>query len=164
MESIIINSLINIDFTKRYKTIFSKYSNYDDMITKMDKSKNLQTLKTINSSFKIFNPGQYYNLEDNYNDVKFKLSLKINRGFITSYLYIYFNEKKSSYEHNNFAFIYRNILKDNEAETKAPAFKDYTELKLVTSLIYGIYNDFKTEFLRQLDIKIQENSPVPNIV
>ena len=83
---IIINSLKEINFSKRYQTVF--LSHYDDMMTRMNKSENLKVLKSSGYPFKIFNPGQYYELEENIDNIKFMLSFKINKGLITTYLYL----------------------------------------------------------------------------
>ncbi|MGB0870878.1 MAG: hypothetical protein ACPGSD_14885, partial [Flavobacteriales bacterium] len=67
IEEKVYASFRKIDFAKRYKTIFETHNDYDLMITRMNKSKNLATLKGLGYNFKIFSPGQYYNFEEHIN-------------------------------------------------------------------------------------------------
>ena len=78
--------------------------------------------------------------------------------------YLYINDKKVLFEYSNFAFIYRFLIDNMNAETKAPKFRDYEELKVVTSSIIKIYEDFKKEFLLRMetDKLSKEPSPVAN--
>lgn len=151
-EQQVYRAFDNINFSERYKTIFKKYNDFENMMTRMDKSKNIATFKELGYDFKIFSPGQYYNFEEQIEDVRFKLSLRINKGFITEYIYLYIDNEKVNISHNNFAFLYRHLIKNMEAESTALVFKDFNELKSVLKELLSIYEDFKVEFLKQMKV------------
>lgn len=143
----IIESLETIDFIKKYSSVFIKHNDFDNMMTKMNKSENLKTLRSLGYPFKIFSPGQYYNIEETFSNIRFDLNFKINRGFITSYIYLYINNEKVPFKHSNFTFIYRFLLNDMDAKTTAPKFKDLEELKDIIAALLNIYVDFRDDFL-----------------
>lgn len=148
IEEKVYKAFNNINFPERYKAIFKKYNDFENMMTRMNKSQNLNVLKELGYDFKIFSPGQYYNMEEQLDELKLKLSFKINKGFITTYIYVYKVEERINISHNNFAFLYRHLINNMNAETTAPKFKDYEELKSVLRELLLIYEDFKNEFLK----------------
>lgn len=80
----------NIDFINKYRSIYPKYFfDIDSIMKKMDKRENLKILKELGYNFKIFTPGQHYNYEEKYGNVKLVLSSQISGGIITPYIYIY---------------------------------------------------------------------------
>jgi hypothetical protein len=80
----------NINFINDYKPTFLKYNfPLDDVMSKMDKKENLKILKELGYSFKIFTPGQQYNYEEVFSNIKLILSSKISGGIINNYIYIY---------------------------------------------------------------------------
>jgi hypothetical protein len=124
-------------------------------MSKMDKRMNLNILKNLGYDFTIFSPGQHYNYEEVFKNLKLKLSCKIGGGIINTYIYIYVdNEKISSdlYE-ESLTFIYRKLIDDKNAVTNAFKFRNFDDFKCAMSDIIGIYEDFKTEFLKLMKEK-----------
>jgi hypothetical protein len=141
----------NIDFINNYKSKFLKYNfSIDDVMTKMDKKENIKILKELGYEFKIFSPGQHYNYDENFGNIKLTLSSKISGGIINNYIYIYINNKKinSNFYEENLAFIYRHLKNDNNAITNAFKFRNFNDFRNAMSDIISIYEDFKTEFLK----------------
>ncbi len=89
---IIYNSYKNIDFIGRYKKVYPKYF-FDrkiiDVMTKMDKKENLKILKELGYTFKIFTPGQHYDYEEKFGNIKLILSCQISGGAVSPSIYIY---------------------------------------------------------------------------
>ena len=89
---VIYKSYKNIDFIKRYKEIYPKFffdRNITDVLTKMDKKENLKIIKELGYTFKIFTPGQHYQFEEKFENIKFCLSSQISGGAVIPYIYIY---------------------------------------------------------------------------
>lgn len=145
----------NIDFANNYKPTFLKYNfPLDDIMKKMDKKENLKILKELGYTFKIFTPGQHYNYEEDFGNVKLKLSSQISGGIITNYIYIYLNNVKIDVNllASNLAFVYRHIINDSNAITNAFKFRNYDDFRNAMSDIINIYEEFKNEFLKQMEI------------
>jgi hypothetical protein len=143
----------NIDFANNYKPTFLKYNfPLDDIMKKMDKKENLKNLKDLGYSFKIFTPGQHYNYEEDFGNIKLKLSSQISGGIITNYIYIYINNIKIDVNllASNLAFIYRHLINDSNAITNAFKFRNFDDFRNAMSDIISIYEDFKREFLKLL--------------
>lgn len=144
----------NINFTNNYKILFLKYNfSLNDVMTKMDKKENLKILKDLGYNFKIFTPGQHYNYEEIFGNLKLILSCKIGGGIINNYIYIYIDEDKinSKLYEENLAFIYRKLLNDSNAITNAFKFKNFDDFRNAMRDIISIYEDFKKEFLTQME-------------
>ena len=54
----------------------------------MDKKENLKILKELGYAFKIFTPGQHYDYEEKFENIKLSVSFQISGGIISSYIYI----------------------------------------------------------------------------
>jgi hypothetical protein len=79
----------NIDFVYKLKTNSMKYDfSLEKIMKKMDKRENLNILKKLGYNFKIFTPGQHYDFEEEFGNIKLKLSCQISGGIITDYIYI----------------------------------------------------------------------------
>jgi hypothetical protein len=151
---IIYNSYQNIDFINRYKSIYPKYFfDIDIIMKKMDKKENLKILKELGYSFKIFTPGQYYNYEEKFDNIKLILSSQISGGIISSYIYIYIKEENIDHKYNyeqNLGFVYKKMTNDYNQIVNALCFRDYDDFREIMASLIEIYEDFKKEFLKLL--------------
>lgn len=144
-----------IDFVNRLKNNSLKYDfPLDDIMKKMDKKENLKILKELGYNFKIFTPGQHYNYEEEFGNIKLILSCQISGGIITDYIYIYINGTKieGNLLKSNLGFVYRHLLNDKEAYITASTFRNFEDFRNAMSDIINIYEDFKREFLKQMEI------------
>lgn len=156
IAEIIYQSYRDINFVDRLKKGSLKYDFPSDVIMKrMNKKENLKILKELGYNFKIFSPGQHYDYSEEFKNIKLKLSCKISGGIINSYIYIYINNEKvnSNVYKENLSFIYRHLVGDMNAYITAFTFRDFDDFKNAMSDIIKIYEDFKQEFLKQM----QEN-------
>ncbi len=141
----------NIGFVNRLKNNSLKYDfPLDDLMKRMDKKENLRILKELGYDFKIFTPGQYYNYEEVFGNVKLILSCQISGGIITEYIYVYIDSTKidGSLLKSNLGFVYRYLLNDKEAEITAYTFRNFDDFRNAMTDIISIYEDFKKEFLK----------------
>lgn len=147
----------NIDFVIKFKSGSLKYKfPLDDIMKRMDKKENLRILKELGYNFKIFTPGQYYDFEEIFGNIKLILSCQISGGIITEYIYIYIDDSKieGNMLKSNLAFVYRYLLNDKESEISAFKFRDFDDFRDAMADIVSIYEDFKKEFLKLMK---QEN-------
>ena len=143
----------NIDFVNKLKKISLKYDfPLDDLMKRMDKKENLKILKELGYNFKIFTPGQHYNYEEVFGNIKLIFSCQISGGIITEYIYIYLDGTKieGNLLKSNLAFVFRNLLNNKEAEITACTFRNFNDFRDAMSDIISIYEDFKKEFLKLL--------------
>jgi len=144
----------NIDFINKYRSIYPKYFfDIDSIMKKMDKRENLKILKELGYNFKIFTPGQHYNYEEKYGNVKLVLSSQISGGIITPYIYIYVNDENIDYKFNyeqNLGFVYKKMTNDYEQIVNALLFRNFDDFRNAMLDIISIYEDFKVEFLKLL--------------
>lgn len=141
----------NIDFVDRLKAGSLKYKfPLDDIMKKMDKKENLKILNDLGYKFKIFSPGQHYNYEETFGNIRLILSCKISGGIINNYIYICIDDNKINvnFLQSNLAFVYRYLLNDREAEITAFKFKNFDDFRDAMADIICIYEDFKKEFLK----------------
>lgn len=157
ISEIIYHSYNNIDFINKFKVGFLKYNfPLDSIMKRMDKRENLKILKELGYNFTIFSPGQHYNYTEEFGNIKLILSCQISGGIITEYINIYYDGEKidSNYCRANLTFVYRHLVGDMNALTNAFKFRNFEDFKNAMSDIILIYEDFKKEFLKQM----QENS------
>jgi hypothetical protein len=147
---IIENSFQFIDFVNRYQKIMENHSDFENRMQKVDKKEILKVLKELGYTFKVFSPGQDFYIEDFVAEYKFVFSFKCKSAIMENYIYVYYKGEKILYE-ENFAFIFRYLLKDINAQTTAPKFKTYNEFKEIIQKLLKIYEDFKAEFLKQVE-------------
>ncbi len=77
----------NIDFVNTLKSDMLKYKfSLDEIMSKMDKKENLKILNELGYKFKIFTPGQHYDYEEVFGNIKLILSCKISGGIINNYI------------------------------------------------------------------------------
>lgn len=150
------NSLDKINFSNRYKELSKQFneSNYDKLEKKTDKKKIMNIFKNMGYGFKYY-PGGDFNLVEQINSFSFQLLFIVKRGFITNYLNVFIDDKKINKQYN-FGFIYRSLVGDMNAIITTPKFIDYAEFEEIAKNIISIYEDFKIEFLRQVD-EIEQN-------
>jgi hypothetical protein len=143
----------SIDFVNRLKNNSLKYDfPLDDIMKKMDKKENLKILKELGYNFKLLSPGQYYNYEEEFENIKLILSCQISGGIIADYIYIYIDGTKieGNLLKSNLAFVYRHLMNDKEAIINACKFRNFEDFRNAMSDIINIYEDFKREFLKLL--------------
>jgi hypothetical protein len=151
---LVYNSYKNINFIERYSNIFPKYLfEIDSLMKKMDKKENLKILAAFGYVFKILTPGQYYNYEETFGNIKLILTFQISGGVITPYIFIFLDEINIDYKYNfsqNLGFIYKKMTNNYEQTVNAFCFRNFDDFKNAVSDIISIYEDFKKEFLKLL--------------
>lgn len=148
---IIENSFRCIDFTNRYKKTMENHSDFENRMQKIDKKEILKALKELGYTFKVFSPGQDFYIEDVVLHFKFIFSFKAKNAIMENYIHVYMDEKKIPFLYPNLAFVYRFLVGDMTTSVKAQNFKNYEEFKTIISTLLNIYEDFKSEFLRQVE-------------
>lgn len=144
--SIIKESYLSIDFVNRYKKIFTKFNlDLDVILKRMDKKENLKVMKNLGYNFKISSPGQYYNYEEEFDNIKLTLSCQISRGMVFPYLYIYIDGNRIP-SGQKLTFVYRELVGNMNAPANALMFRDYKDLKDIMASVINLYEDFKNEF------------------
>lgn len=144
----------NIDFINKLKKISLKYDfPLDNLMKRMDKKENLKILNELGYKFKIFTPGQHYNYEEVFGNIKLILSCQISGGIITEYIYIYVDGTKieGTLLKSNLSFVYRYLLNNREAEITACTFRNFDDFRDAMGDIISIYEDFKKEFLKLME-------------
>jgi hypothetical protein len=151
---IIYETYRSIDFINKYKDLFSTYNfDLDTIMSRMNKRENLNVIKELGYKFKIFTPGQYYEYEETFENIKLALSCQISGGMVTEYIYIYIDGENINHRYglrNNLAFVYRTLLNSPQEKLNAPKFRNYEDLKEIMKSIIEIYEDFKKEFLSRM--------------
>jgi hypothetical protein len=145
----------SIYFESKYNKIYTKYHlDIDTIMSRMNKKENLNVIKKLGYVFKIFTPGQYYEYEENFGNVKLALSCQISKGLVIPYIYVYVNNENINYRYglrNNLGFVYKQITNDFEQIVNALGFRNYEDLKGIMAGVIGIYEDFKKEFLPRME-------------
>lgn len=141
------HSLKKIDFVQRYKKISETYNDFENRLSKMDKSKIKSIFLGIGYKVQLSSPGQYYLVEDNISDYNFTIMFQISGGIVTGYIFISYLESKVEIKHSNLGFIYRYLVGNPDAVITTPVFKDYDELGNILIKEMEIFQDFKKEFL-----------------
>lgn len=141
----------NINFISRYKELMLRHNNFESRLLKIDKKEILKILKELGLSFKIFTSGQDFYLEDKVHDFKFTFSFNAKNGIMASYIYVYRNEDKIPFPYPNLGFVYKFLLDNMDLNINALNFRDYQDFKKIMYPLIQIYEDFKGEFLRQVE-------------
>lgn len=145
-----------INFTKRYKQLYSKHNfSLDELLTRMNKKDNLNIFKELGYEFKISSPGQYYNFEEKFDEIKLSLSCQISKGMVFPYIYVYVNGNKISKPYSSkISFTYRYLMNIPRLQAlNSLCFRDLDDLKNILKDLLGIYEDFKEEFLKLMEIE-----------
>jgi hypothetical protein len=143
------DSYRSIDFAIRYKKLMNEHNDFQNRLQKVEKKEVLAVLKNLGYNFKVFSPGQDFYIENVTGEYKFIFSFKCKSAIMENYIFVYYNNAKIIYE-ENLAFIFRALMGDMNTSTTAPKFRDYEEFQKIITLILQIYEDFKTEFLKQV--------------
>ncbi len=153
----IINSIYDtyksIDFINKYKNLFPKFNfDLDTLMSRMNKKENLNVMKDLGYTFKIFTPGQHYNYEEQFGDNKLILSCQISKGMVFPYIFIYVNNIKVDLPYRaKLGSVYRDILNSPQEPLNALCFRNLNDLKFIMIDLIEIYEDFKKEFLLRME-------------
>jgi len=152
---IIYESYRTISFLDIYKNLFPKFNfDLDTIMTKMNKKENLNVMKELGYTFKIFTPGQHYRFVETFDNIELVLSCQISKGMVFSYIYIYVDGENINHRYglrNSFAFVYRTLLNSPQEKLNALCFRNYKDLKEIMKSVIEIYEDFKKEFLLRME-------------
>jgi len=152
---IIYETYKQINFVDRYKTIYPKYRfDLGTIMSRMNKKENLNVMKDLGYKFKIFTPGQHYNYEEQFGDIRLILSCQISGGMVIPYIYIYIYDKKIGAKQNfraNIGFVYKRLTNDFKQIVNVLSFRNYEDLKGIMKSVIEIYEDFKKEFLKRME-------------
>jgi phosphoserine phosphatase len=145
------NTYRSIDFENRYKKLMAEHNDFNNRLQKIEKKEILAVLKGLGYSFKVFSPGQDFYVENITEKYKFIFSFKCKNAIMENYIYVYRDNQKLPYSNPNLAFTYKHIVGNIIVPVNAQNFKDYKEFEEIIKEILSIYEDFKVEFLRQVE-------------
>lgn len=139
-----------IRIVDRYVKLSENHNDFNNLMKRMDKRANLDVLKKLGYTFKIFTPGQHYNFEESFKHYKIVFSCQISGGIIAPYIYVYANGHQIPFKYPHFGFISRFLMGNMEAKITASVFGDLEEFEEIMKELLSIYEDFKTEFLKRV--------------
>lgn len=152
IKEVYYESFRKINFIERYERIREKFKDFENRMTKLDNKEVKHIFKEQGYKAKIFSPGQDFYFEEFYKDIKFHFEITKKGGVIQSRIDIYINGKIPEKLDTNLVFIYRVLLNNMNLELAPPicytCFESFEEI-LIEFL--SIYEDFKTEFLKQVN-------------
>jgi hypothetical protein len=149
LENKYYQSFRKIDFIDKFKKIMDTHNHpLDAILKRMDKPIIKNSFKELGYNFKLSSPGQFYIFYETVGDYSFKVSFQISGGIVYVYIYIYIQNEYIKIDYNNLGFLYRHLIGNMEEVINAPTFIDYNELKNIIKVIMTIYEEFKSEFLK----------------
>lgn len=145
----IIKIYKGIDFVNRYKSICEKH---DDFSNRMEGNRAVlyeEILNRLHIKYKYFKKDSFFKLEDHIKDFKINLHFVLKNGIVEAFIYI---EKGDDYLKPNgrFDFIPEELGVDfNRKIFNLPKYINENELEEIIKEILSIYEDFKSELLKQ---------------
>lgn len=146
IEEVAYEAFRKINFSKRFKQIVNEFNNFESNLYKTNKKEVLKLLNNLGFNF-TFCDGAYINIEQ-FDSIKFQITLNI-KGNVLCTLYIWYKGELINLVSGHFTFV-RNKLESIE-EFIAPNFSNYEDLEKILSALLSIYEDFKREFLKQVN-------------
>lgn len=144
LENIYYNSLREIDFSTKFKSVVERHMITNHMI----KTKSTEVKRIFeNLGYKITFKDNSYFLIESLKEYKFQITFQIKLGSVLCYVFVWQNENLLDLEYGHFTFL-RNKL-ENIEEFIAPSFSNYLELEKILKELLKIYEDLKVEFVKQ---------------
>ena len=143
----LLNSLIKINFIKRYKNLCEEYSDYENSISTTNHKQLLAQYKKINKNVKYEPLDRLYTVGFKHNEFNIELCLKLHKGLIQPYFFIEKDGEKLYF--HRFDFICRELNSEFGNKHNIPIYTNYDELERILIEIFSIYEDFKKEFLKE---------------
>jgi hypothetical protein len=144
------NAFRAVDVVNRYSKILSGRQDVKNIISRMDRKENLNVLRRMGYEFKIFSPGQHYELIENFGRFKFVFSSQISKGIIAPYIFIYVDENKIPFKYTSIPLVCRYLKGNMNGIGGNIVVKDLSDFEEVMIELLSIYEDFKKEFLKRV--------------
>ncbi len=142
-------AFVKISFVQRIVELSKRFSNYDQRMEKFDKKQILYILNKLGYDFKYVDRSFLYKASIS-DSVIAHVIFDLKYGIFLTYFLISVNGVFINLDSGNLAFIYRHLIGDKEADITAPNFNNYEDFEEISKSILSIYEDFKTEFLKQM--------------
>lgn len=152
-DYIIKSTFEKINFQEKYRNLLNSFSDYENSMEKIDIKQIKMILKENKLFFKVFNPGQEFYHKESIFDFEFSFNFKTKYGAVTSYIFIWFKGNKIEFEYPNLNFVYKWLEGKMEEPISPPSFKTYDDFRTIIISLNNIFEDFITEFLKQVKEK-----------
>ena len=149
----IVNVYKKIDFVNRYKLICEKHNDFTNRIEGNKIILYEKTLNKLNVNYKYNKKDRFFQVQSTINECDFKLHLDLRGGLVEVLIYI---ERGKEYFKPNgrFDFIPEELgMEFNRKIYNLPKYTTENELEEILKEIFSIYEDFKTEFLKELELE-----------
>jgi hypothetical protein len=142
-------AFVKISFVQRIDELSKRFSNYDQRMEKFDKKQILFILNKLGYDFKYVDRSFLYKVTISDNVIAHVI-FDLKYGIFLTYFLMSVNGDFINISSGNLASIYRYLIGDKEADITAPNFTNYQDFEEISKSILSIYEDFKTEFLKQI--------------
>jgi hypothetical protein len=145
-----------ISFSTKYKLISRTFivDNYDDLLKQNDRKVIKDIFNELGYKAKYYSYGDYVITVNDEFGYEYKINFNLKRGMMVNYFGLSFKGQEIRLPENNFAFIYRYLQNDMNAEITAPAFKNTDDLKRLITEIMDLFNEIKNEFSIRISGKL----------
>lgn len=140
----------NINLIERYNKLAIKFNDWDNRIIKVDKNRILQILKNYHYPFKYLDKDFYFT--EKVHDFVFHIALQVKGGVGNVVINVKKDNEFYDFQSGNIGRVNKLIL---GLETGSLIlYSNYDQLSEIIESFLLIYEDFKAEFLKQVE---QEN-------
>jgi len=144
--------LNKINFDTRYKEL-SKKNQYDITFENYSNEEVIKMMNMLGYTAKYFKNGNFFKIEEKLNDIIFYLNISLKYGLAE---FIIGGTKAITKEFiygGTFGNIFKDIKYFTNEETdqgvNKPSFRNYDDLKVILKEAFSIYEDFKSEIIKQ---------------
>ncbi|WP_282056836.1 hypothetical protein [Maribacter luteus] len=138
-----------IDFVNRYRSICEKYNDFDNSMDGNNRVLTQRVLDLYKYKNKYFSNGSFYQIKEEFEDVEFILNLVLKQGIVETLLYIK-KEGKNVKPNGRIDFLPEDLgIPYDRLKYGLPKYSSEKELEEILKVLFSIYEDIKTEFLKQ---------------
>ncbi|MBO4616439.1 MAG: hypothetical protein J5717_03745 [Lachnospiraceae bacterium] len=147
----ILDALISIQFVDKYQQLSQKFSKRTDNL-KIQKKEIFEIIEKLGYEPHYFASESFYYISNQiYDRYAFSIKLVIRRGSIEIIMDL--SEDKKGLMGSSWGAISRKIVQDRNFSIMLPHCNSMEEMKMALADIFGIYEEFKSAFLKRKGLK-----------
>jgi len=138
-----------IDFINRFKKISVNHNDFKNSLTGNDKEMYDRILSKFIYSVKYLKKETFYKIEEKWDNITFIFQLGLKNGIVEPILYIKLEDKYIGPDHRFDSICEKLDDSFSRREFPIPVYSSEEELEEILTVIFEMYEDFKTEFIKQ---------------
>lgn len=138
-----------IDFVNRFKKISINHNDFKNSLSGNNKEMYDRILSKFIYPVKYFKKETFYKIEEKLGNITFIFQLVLKNGIVEPMLYVKLNENYLGPDHRFDSVCEKLEDSFTRREFPIPVYSSEEELEEILNEIFAIYEDFKSELLKQ---------------